>query len=97
MTPEDKKWWKCVISRAVRTFPQVLVSTIPAGFVITPAMIEHFNISYVYIILAWIATALLGSFTSVVTSMIVGVPEADKPRAEDHSPIFYEDDEDGEE
>ena len=71
----DKKLLKAAWVRAYRSFFQGIVSQIPAGFVITPAMIQYFKIGYIYVILAILANAALYSFTCFVTCLIGGLPE----------------------
>ena len=72
-----KEWWDCAIARAERTVAQNLVSAIPVGAVVTPVMITEANISYLTIIIAWLATGLLAGFVSLGTSYYKGIPEID--------------------
>ena len=87
--------------RAYRSFLQAIVAQIPAGFVITPAMIQYFKIGYIYVIIAIFCNAAIYGFTSFVTCMIGGLPEvnlADTLYALDNEPHNEEeDDEDGDE
>ena len=69
------KFWKCAGIRALRTFCQALLSTIPAGATITPVMIQTLDWSFLYVIAAWVGTALLAAFLSFVTSVATGLPE----------------------
>lgn len=71
------EFWKATFNRAIRTVCQVLSSTVPAGLAITPTMIETFNIGYVYVILGWLGTGLLGGLLSIITSIATGLPEVD--------------------
>lgn len=66
---------KASLIRAVRTFIQVLTMSLPAGFVITPAMIQHFDKGLLWTILAWIATAFLSALQAFLTGIIGGLPE----------------------
>ena len=68
---------KATIIRAIRSFCEALVSTIPAGFVITPVMIQTLDWNMVYIILAWLGTALLHTLLVVLAAIATGLPEAD--------------------
>lgn len=77
MDDKKKMWFQSALIRAGWTFLEALVGTMPAGFVITPAMIQYFNIEYVYIIIAWLATAALTAFVAMVKNHIVGIPEVD--------------------
>lgn len=77
MSEKSKTWWKCALTRFFWTFLEALVGTIPAGFTITPAMIKYFDMSYVYIILAWIGTALLTAFVSLGSCHFRKLPEVD--------------------
>ena len=71
----DKELLKAAWVRAYRSFFQGIVAQIPAGFVITPAMIQYFKVGYIYVILAILANAALYSLTSFVTCLIGGLPE----------------------
>lgn len=71
----DRELLKAAWVRAYRSFLQALVAQIPAGFVITPAMIQYFKVGYIYIIFAVICNALLYGFTSFVTCIVGGLPE----------------------
>lgn len=77
----DKKFWQALLSRAEHAIWQSAVSTLPATIVITPAMIEHFNLEtakgVLYIVLAWAGTAILAGVLSAVKSMKVGMPEVE--------------------
>lgn len=66
---------KASLIRAVRTFIQVLTMSLPAGFVITPAMIQRFDKGLLWTILAWIATAFLSALQAFLTGIIGGLPE----------------------
>ena len=70
-----KTFWKAALIRAARTTAQSLVSNIPVGLVVTPVMIQTLDISFLYIVLAWLATGLLSGVTSVLTSLATGLPE----------------------
>lgn len=72
----NKTLLKAAWVRAYRSFFQGIVSQIPAGFAVTPIMIQHFKISYVYVIAAILCNAALYAFASFVTCMVGGLPEA---------------------
>lgn len=74
----DKKFWKAAFVRAFRTVAQNLASTLPVGIVITSDMVQKANWQVVYVILAWLATGLLGGVASLLTSIATGLPEANK-------------------
>lgn len=74
---KNKKWWKAAAIRAVKTVCQTLVSTVPAGLVITPTMIQTLDISVLYVVLAWLGTGLLSGFLSLLTSL-AGLPEVEE-------------------
>lgn len=73
----DKTFWRATLIRAVRTMCQTLSATIPAGFVVTPVMVEQLDWKVVYVVIAWLATGLLGGISSVITSIATGLPEVD--------------------
>ena len=68
---------KATLIRAIRSFCECLVSTIPAGVVITPVMVENLNWHFVYVILAWLGTALFHTFLVVIAAVATGLPEVD--------------------
>lgn len=83
--------------RAYRSFLQAIVAQIPAGFIITPAMIQYFKISYIYVIIAVICNAALYGFASFVTCIVGGLPEvalADTLCAYENDPEDIDEDED---
>lgn len=82
MKRDWKKWWKAAGIRALKTFAQSLVGTMPVGFVITPVMIQEANWSYLFIILAWIGTGLVSGIISLLTSL-AGIPEEHIDEVED--------------
>lgn len=67
---------KTALVRAMHTFWQTLAALVPAGIVITPAMIKELDWSVLYVVAAWLATALIASIFSFIKSMAVGTPEA---------------------
>lgn len=73
----SNNFWKYASIRALKTFCQALVCTLPAGATITPAMIQTLDWSILYVIGAWIGTALFGAFLSFVTSVATGLPEVE--------------------
>lgn len=68
---------KYALIRAIRSFFQSLASNLPAGLVITPVMLQTLDINILYIIAAYIATAMLHGIASLITSIATGLPEAD--------------------
>lgn len=72
----NKKWLKAALIRALKTVCQTLASTLPAGYVVTPVMIQELDISLVYIVLAWLGTGLLSGLISMLTSC-AGLPEVE--------------------
>ena len=71
----NKELVKAAWVRAYRSFFQALVAQIPAGFVITPAMIQYFKVGYIYVVVAVICNAALYGFASFVTCIVGGLPE----------------------
>lgn len=101
----DRELLKAAWVRAYRSFFQAIVSQIPAGFIITPAMIQYFKITYIYVILAIIANAAIYAFASFVTCIVGGLPEVQYsntldaldniPYDEENDVEEYEEDDDG--
>lgn len=79
----SKKFWKAAGIRALRTFCQNLISTIPAGFIVTPVMLKELDISIMYVIAAWLVTAVIAAGVSVLTSIATGLPETELDAASD--------------
>lgn len=74
-----KEWLKAALIRALHTVWEALAAMIPAGVVITKEMIVTADWKGLALtILGWIATALLAGLTSLIKSMAVGIPEAEK-------------------
>lgn len=71
----NKEFWKAALIRAGRTVAQVLVGTIPAGFVVTPTMIKNADWTVLYAILAWLATGIFTGAMSILNSIATGLPE----------------------
>ena len=69
-----KQWWKAAGVRAIKTVCQTLGSTLPAGFVITPVMVQNADWSMIYVVIAWLGTGLLAGLGSLLTS-VKGLPE----------------------
>lgn len=73
----DRAWLKAAGIRALKTVAQTLASTVPAGLVITPVMIQNADWTTMYVILAWFATGLLAGGVSLLTSL-AGLPELEE-------------------
>ena len=74
-----KELAKASLVRAYRTFLQALVSTVPAGGVVTPIMIEKFSIKgFVYVVVAWVASALIAALMAFLMGL-GGLPEVTEP------------------
>lgn len=71
----DKTLIRASLIRALRSFLQAIVAQVPAGFVVTPAMIQYFKVGYLYVILAIIINALIYGAVSFATCIIGGLPE----------------------
>lgn len=71
----SKEFWKAALIRALRSVCQNLVGTLPVGFVITPVMLQNTDWSIIWVILAWLGTALLVGLNSLLTSIATGLPE----------------------
>ena len=73
----DKTLIRASLVRAFRSFLQAIVAQVPAGFVVTPAMIQYFKIGYLYVVLAILINALIYAAVSFATCMIGGLPEVE--------------------
>lgn len=71
----NKEFWKAAGIRALKTVCQTLAAMLPAGFVLTPAMVQAFDWKVLYVVLAWIGTGLLAGLASILTSIATGLPE----------------------
>ena len=71
----NKELTKASLRRALRTFIQVLVGCIPTGFVVTPAMVQRFDRGLLWVVIAWLATALLSALGSFLQGILGGLPE----------------------
>ena len=71
---------KASLIRAGRTVCQSLASTIPVGVVITPAIIQGLEWSFLYVVLAWLATGIMAGIASLLTSLATGLPEVEYER-----------------
>lgn len=72
-----REYWYAVFMRAWHAVWETASATLPATFVITPAMIQHFDWHIIYVVIAWVLTALFAGFISLVKSLAVGIPEAE--------------------
>lgn len=73
---KTKGFWKAALIRAVRSFTQSLRSTLPAGAVVTPVMIQQFDLKgALYTVIAYFLTALLNAFMSILDAVVTGLPE----------------------
>ena len=72
---QTKALLKAAGIRALRTLVQTLGGTIPAGFAVTPVMIQNANWNYLHVFLAWLATGIVTAFASFCTALVTGLPE----------------------
>lgn len=72
----NKKLVKAAFKRAYRSFFETLAATLPAGFVITPVMIEHADWNMIYVVLAWLGTAGLNGVAAFCAGL-AGLPEVE--------------------
>lgn len=96
----NKDFWKALFMRAIHAVWETAVSTMPAAIIITPAMIEHFDLDtakgYFYIVTAWLLTAVFSGVLSAIKSAKAGMPEAQLAEtlyALDNDPVEDEDEE----
>lgn len=80
----NKEYWRPILIRAWHAVWETAAATLPATIVITPAMIEHFDIKWLLAVAAWAATALVAGAFSIVKSLAVGVPESVTEDETDH-------------
>lgn len=69
-----REWAAAAGMRAIKTVCETLASTLPAGFVITPVMVENANWTIIYAIVAWFGTGLLSGIIALLAS-VKGLPE----------------------
>ena len=68
---------KAALERAKRTAIEYICSSIPAGLVVTPTMLQNINVKYCIIVfLAWLITGLLAVGGSFFWGLKSGLPEA---------------------
>ena len=71
-----KNFWKAALIRAIRSFTQSLRSTLPAGIVVTPVMVQSFDTKgLIYTAIAYLLTALLNALMSILDAVLTGLPE----------------------
>lgn len=89
-----KEFWDALLIRAIHAVWETAVATLPAGIVITPAMIAQFNWStakgWFIAFLAWALSAIFAGVLSAIKSTKVGMPEVQL------ADTLYELDNDGE-
>lgn len=68
---------RAALIRALWTAGETLVSTLPAGVVITPAMIRSLDWTFLYVILAWLGTGALSFVITFFKCLKTGLPEAE--------------------
>lgn len=74
----NKDYWKKILMRAWHAVWETASATLPATIVITPEMIKHFDINILIAVAAWMGTALIAGAVSIVKSLAIGIPEAEK-------------------
>lgn len=74
----NKDYWKKILIRAWHAVWETAAATLPATIVITPEMIKHFDINILIAAAAWMATALISGAVSIIKSLAIGIPEAEK-------------------
>ena len=75
---KSKQFWRAAFVRAARTVAQTLASSLPAGIIITPVMVERADWSVMYVVVAWLLTGLLAGAASLLTSIATGLPEVNE-------------------
>ena len=73
----NKDFWKATRIRALKTVCQTLAAMLPAGYVITPAIVQALDWKVMYVVIAWLGTGLLAGIASVLTSIATGLPEVE--------------------
>ena len=86
----SKEWLRAALIRALHTVWEALAAMIPAGVVITREMIVTADWKGLALtVLGWLATALLAGLTSIIKSLAVGIPEAEKAPQIDGNVTVY--------
>lgn len=69
---------KAALIRAGRTAIEYVTGSIPAGFIITPAMLEHLDIKWIQLVfVAWFLTGLVQCGVVFLLAIKTGLPEVD--------------------
>ena len=89
-----EKLIKASLIRALYTACESLISTLPAGFVVTPVMIQSLDWSFLYVVLAWIVTALFAGFCAFIRAIVAGLPEVKYEIEDDDDEEEFMEDED---
>ena len=82
---------KAALIRALYTICESLSSNLPIGCIITPVMIQTFDWSILYVIAAWLGTALLAGFIAFFRAITRGLPEVDLMEEEDYDEEEFDD------
>lgn len=70
-------WWSAAWRRALKTVLQTLAATLPAGFVVTPVMLENGGWDIVLAVCAWFMTGVLAGVASLLTNLVATLPEVE--------------------
>ena len=84
---------RAALIRALWTAGETLVSTLPAGVVITPAMIQSLDWTFLYVILAWLGTGALSFVITFFKCLKTGLPEV---KLQEHLYMYYDEPADSE-
>lgn len=69
---------RAAMIRALRTAIDYIIGSIPAGVVVTPAMIENFEPEHARaVVLAWLATGIVTVLVAFLWGVRTGLPEVD--------------------
>lgn len=71
----SRDWWNAALERAEITVAESLLSTIPAGVVVTPTMIHTTSWDVLDVFLCWMATGILAGLLSILRAYAKGIPE----------------------
>lgn len=76
----NKELVKAALIRVQRTLVEYITSSVPAGFIVTPVMLQNLDARYVlFVFLAWLITGLIQCGVAFFWAIEQGLPEVEVP------------------